>query len=107
MPQIRKLAMLPILSSMCWMASGWHSSPVLGLPVNSVMPGQYIPILIYALLAASFPAVSLILFKYIRPDMKTTGARLEPYECGVPPEGSFARALLRALLYCRDSIRHF
>ena len=52
------------------------------------MPGQYIPILIYALLAASFPAVSLILFKYIRPDMKTTGARLEPYECGVPPEGT-------------------
>jgi len=61
---------------------------MLGLPVNSVMPGQYIPILIYALLSASFPAVSLILFKYIRPDMKTTGARLEPYECGVPPEGS-------------------
>src|ERR1700687_3299977 len=51
------------------------------------MPGQYIPILIYALLAASFPAVSVIVFKYIRPDMKSTGARLEPYECGVPPEG--------------------
>ena len=52
------------------------------------MPSEYIPILIYAALVAAFPAVTLIAAKYIRPDMKTTGARLEPYECGVPPEGS-------------------
>jgi NADH-quinone oxidoreductase subunit A len=52
------------------------------------MPNQYIPILIYALLCAAFPAVTLVAAKFIRPDMKTTGARLEPYECGVPPEGS-------------------
>ena len=52
------------------------------------MPSQYIPILIYALLAAAFPAVTLIVFKYIRPEMRATGAKLEPYECGVPPEGS-------------------
>jgi NADH-quinone oxidoreductase subunit A len=52
------------------------------------MPSQYIPILIYAVLAAAFPAVTIIIFKFIRPDMKATGARLEPYECGVPPEGT-------------------
>jgi len=52
------------------------------------MPGQYIPILIYALLAASVPAVSRIVFKYVRPDLKSSGARVAPYECGVPPEGT-------------------
>ncbi len=52
------------------------------------MPSQYIPILIYALLAAAFPAVTLIVFKFIRPDMKPNGVKLEPYECGVPPEGN-------------------
>jgi NADH-quinone oxidoreductase subunit A len=51
------------------------------------MPGQYIPILIFAALAAAFPAVTLIIFKYIRPDMRAVGAKLKPYECGVPPEG--------------------
>ncbi len=52
------------------------------------MPSQYIPILIYALLAAAFPAVTLILFKFIRPDSTATGAKLKPYECGIPPETS-------------------
>jgi NADH-quinone oxidoreductase subunit A len=56
--------------------------------VNPAMPSQYIPILIYALLAAAFPAVTLVVFKFIRPDMKPNGAKLEPYECGVPPEGN-------------------
>jgi NADH-quinone oxidoreductase subunit A len=56
--------------------------------VDRAMPSQYIPILIYALLAAAFPAVTLIVFKFIRPDMKPNGAKLEPYECGVPPEGN-------------------
>lgn len=50
------------------------------------MPGQYIPIVIYAVLAASFPAVSLLVFKLIRPDSTSAGAKLEPYECGVPAE---------------------
>jgi NADH-quinone oxidoreductase subunit A len=56
--------------------------------LDPTMPSQYIPILIYALLAAAFPAVTLIVFKFIRPDMKPNGAKLEPYECGVPPEGN-------------------
>ncbi len=50
------------------------------------MPRHYIPILVFALLAAAFPAVTLILFKFIRPDMRAVGAKLKPYECGIPPE---------------------
>jgi NADH-quinone oxidoreductase subunit A len=56
--------------------------------IRLAMPSQYIPILIFALLAVAFPAVTLAIFKYIRPDAKATGAKLEPYECGVPPEGT-------------------
>ena len=51
------------------------------------MPRQYIPIFIFAALAAAFPAITIILFKYIRPDMRAVGAKLKPYECGIPPEG--------------------
>jgi len=50
------------------------------------MPRQYIPILIYAVLAAAFPGVTLMIFKLIRPDSRADGAKLEPYECGVPTE---------------------
>jgi NADH-quinone oxidoreductase subunit A len=52
------------------------------------MPSQYIPIFIYAILAAAFPAVTLVIFKYIRPDSKPAGAKLDPYECGIRPEGT-------------------
>jgi NADH-quinone oxidoreductase subunit A len=52
------------------------------------MPKQYIPIFIYAILAAAFPAATLVIFKYIRPDGKAVGAKLDPYECGIPPEGT-------------------
>src|SRR6202162_680821 len=51
------------------------------------MPRQYVPIIIFALLAMAFPAVTLVLFKYIRPDSRATGAKLKPYECGIPAEG--------------------
>jgi NADH-quinone oxidoreductase subunit A len=43
------------------------------------MPSQYIPILIFAALAAAFPAVTLVLFRFIRPT--------PAYECGVEAEG--------------------
>jgi len=51
------------------------------------MPSAYLPVLIYALLAMAFPAVTIILAKYIRPDSTSYGPKLKPYECGVPPEG--------------------
>ncbi len=51
------------------------------------MPSAYIPVLIFALLVAAFPAVTLILFKFIRPSSRPVGDKLKPYECGVPAEG--------------------
>jgi NADH-quinone oxidoreductase subunit A len=48
---------------------------------------QYLPILIFAALAAGFPAITLIIFKFIRPDSTAVGAKLKPYECGIPAEG--------------------
>jgi len=52
------------------------------------MPRQYIPVLIYAVIAASSPVLTLIAAKFIRPDSRSVGARLEPYECGVPAESN-------------------
>jgi NADH-quinone oxidoreductase subunit A len=51
------------------------------------MPRHYIPIFLFALLAAAFPAVTLLIFKLVRPASLNVGARLKPYECGIPPEG--------------------
>src|SRR5580693_7583123 len=51
------------------------------------MPTQYIPIFIFAALAAAFPAVTLVIFKLIRPTPPAVGAKLKPYECGVEAEG--------------------
>ena len=53
----------------------------------TTMPTQYIPIFIFALLAAAFPAVTLVVFKLIRPTPVAVGAKLRPYECGVEAEG--------------------
>jgi NADH-quinone oxidoreductase subunit A len=50
------------------------------------MPSEYIPVLIFAALAAAFPAVTIILMKLIRPTSTSVGAKLKPYECGIPPE---------------------
>jgi NADH-quinone oxidoreductase subunit A len=50
------------------------------------MPSEYIPVIIFAELAAAFPAVTIILMKLIRPTSTSTGAKLKPYECGIPPE---------------------
>jgi NADH-quinone oxidoreductase subunit A len=51
------------------------------------MPNAYIPVLIYAALVVAFPAVTLVLAKLIRPTSTSIGAKLKPYECGIPPEG--------------------
>src|SRR5437588_11437178 len=50
------------------------------------MQSAYIPVLIYAALVIAFPAVTLILAKFIRPASTSVGAKLKPYECGIPPE---------------------
>ncbi|HUC55332.1 MAG TPA: NADH-quinone oxidoreductase subunit A [Candidatus Cybelea sp.] len=50
------------------------------------MQSAYIPVLIYAALVMAFPAVTLVLAKFIRPPSTSYGAKLKPYECGIPPE---------------------
>ncbi len=50
------------------------------------MQSAYIPVLIYAVLVIAFPAVTLVLAKFIRPASTSFGAKLKPYECGIPPE---------------------
>ena len=50
------------------------------------MQSAYIPVLIYAVLVIAFPAVTLVLAKFIRPASTSCGAKLKPYECGIPPE---------------------
>jgi NADH-quinone oxidoreductase subunit A len=50
------------------------------------MQSAYIPVLIYAALVIAFPAVTLVLAKFIRPTSTSFGAKLKPYECGIPPE---------------------
>jgi len=51
------------------------------------MPSEYIPIIFFAVLAALFPAVTLVIFKLVRATSTSVGAKLKPYECGVPAEG--------------------
>jgi NADH-quinone oxidoreductase subunit A len=51
------------------------------------MPREYIPVLIFAALAAAFPVVVLVLFRFVRPTPAAVGAKLKPYECGVAAEG--------------------
>ncbi len=50
------------------------------------MQSAYIPVLIYAVLVVAFPAVTLVIAKFIRPASTSFGAKLKPYECGIPPE---------------------
>jgi NADH-quinone oxidoreductase subunit A len=62
------------------------------------MPHEYIPVLIFGLMAAAVPGVTLILFKLIRPTSNSIGAKLKPYECGIPAE-SDARARYSVRFY--------
>jgi NADH-quinone oxidoreductase subunit A len=50
------------------------------------MPKEYIPVIIFGALAAAFPGVTIALMKLIRPTSTSGGAKLLPYECGIPPE---------------------
>ena len=52
------------------------------------MPAAYIPLLLFSLLVLSFPVVTLIVFKYIRPGSRGGPAKFQPHECGIVPETS-------------------
>ena len=62
------------------------------------MPEAYIPVLIFALLVLSFPVLALLIFKLIRPETAGGPAKLQPYECGIPPESN-ARGRYSARFY--------
>src|SRR5437762_3081997 len=49
------------------------------------MPPEYIPIVIFILLATAFPIVTLLAAKLVRPS-SPFAAKLMPYECGIDPE---------------------
>ena len=55
------------------------------------MPSEYLPVLLYAALVIAFPAVTLVVAKFIRPTSTNVGAKLKPYECGIAPEGDARR----------------
>ncbi len=52
----------------------------------SVSGQAYVPILIFLLVAAAFPVVTLVLAKLVRAS-GFNRSKLEPYECGVESEG--------------------
>jgi len=62
------------------------------------MPTAYIPVLIFGLLVLSFPVITLLLFKLIRPESRGGPAKFQPYECGVPAESN-ARGRYSARFY--------
>ena len=50
------------------------------------MPSNYIPVVIFLVIAFLFPTVTLIAAKLVRPSAPEE-AKLLPYECGVDPIG--------------------
>jgi len=46
------------------------------------MPGEYLPILIFLLIAITFPVITIIAAKLIRPSSPSI-VKLEAYECGI------------------------
>ena len=50
------------------------------------MLNSYGPIVIFAVIAAAFPVVTLWIFKFIRPSFRATAEKVMPYECGITPE---------------------
>jgi len=50
------------------------------------MPSAYIPLLLFSMLVLSFPVITLIVLKYIRPGTSGDPAKVQPYDCGIVPE---------------------
>jgi len=49
------------------------------------VPAEYIPVVLFFVLAAAFPIVTLFAAKLVRPDSPFAD-KLKPYECGIDPE---------------------
>ena len=70
------------------------------------MPSQYIPILLFASLAAAFPGVTLVLYKADTSGFATCRRQAETLRVRRPGGKRCARPVLGALLHHRDFIRH-
>ena len=57
-------------------------SPTLSPCYIVAMPGEYVPILIFLVIAILFPVVLIVLAKLIRPSTPSV-TKLEAYECGI------------------------
>jgi NADH-quinone oxidoreductase subunit A len=62
------------------------------------MPASYVVVSIFALIVLSFPVVTLLVFKLIRPESRGGPAKFQPYECGIPAESN-ARGRYSARYY--------
>ena len=62
------------------------------------MPAPYVVIFIFSLIVVSFPVLTLLVFKLIRPESRGGPAKFEPYECGIPAESN-ARGRYSARYY--------
>jgi NADH-quinone oxidoreductase subunit A len=62
------------------------------------MPPAYIPLLLFSLLVLSFPVITLIVFKYIRPGSRGGPVEFQPNGCGIVSETS-ARERFSARFY--------
>ena len=49
------------------------------------MPSNYIPVVIFIIIATLFPVVTLLFAKLVRPQAPDE-AKLRPYECGIDPQ---------------------
>jgi NADH-quinone oxidoreductase subunit A len=68
-------------------ASGENRATMLLEPLGGAlkMPPEYIPVVIFLVLATLFPVVTLLAAKLVRPQ-SPFAAKLRPYECGIEPE---------------------
>ncbi len=49
------------------------------------MPSNYIPVVIFIIIATLFPVVTLLIAKLVRPSTPEE-SKLRPYECGIEPQ---------------------
>ena len=49
---------------------------------------EYLPVLIFLVVAAAFPVVGLVASRVLLQTVKDDQVKLEPYECGIKPETS-------------------
>src|SRR4051794_3887729 len=65
-----------------FLARDWDPSALTPHAIVFAMPGGYLPILIFLVIAITFPVVTILAAKLIRPSSPSV-TKLEAYECGI------------------------